>query len=322
MIVKFPDNCGHVCHEAIENRLGSGEYYSIIDSTHALLYTSKNVAEEFLKQSDVVTDLAPLLPELKIDSNIHLQSLCDSQTSVDITVLLLPVDEERLREFQQFIFAHTESIEYNSYDLESLSSFSENILTLTLYCPNAIQLIEELSQIHEVQWIERYYKMKPSMRWASPVTQSGKITKVPIHRANLTGLGNVIGIADTGLDGSSCFFYDAEVPVPYDKVDRQHRKIVMYKAFADNEDADEHGTLVSGCAAGHCLNQKADAYQYNGVAYEAKIAFVDIGKSGSEFLTLPSNQYTGIYKPLYDAGARVMSMSWGDTSNTYTTSAR
>lgn len=322
MVVKFPHDCGHICHDEMESRLGSGEYYSIIDSTHALLYTSKHAAEEFLKLSNVVTDVAPLLPELKIDSNLHVDSVCSLDPFVDITLLLLPIDESKLIELRQFIFIHTEVIEYNPVDLNRLRPDSENLLTLSLKCPVAVQLVKEFSERSEVQWIERFYKMKPAMRWASPVTQSGKTTKVPMHRANLTGLGHVIGIADTGIDGDSCFFVDPDVPVPYNTINHQHRKIVMYEAFADNEDADEHGTLVSGCAAGYCLDPKANAYQYNGVAYEAKIAFVDIGKAGSQYLTLPSNQYSGIYQPLYDAGARVMSMSWGDTSNSYTSSAR
>jgi hypothetical protein len=323
MIFQYPENCGHECHEKIELRLGQGEHYSIIDSDHALVYTTRLVAETFQKESpEIISDFVILLPELKIDSNLQADDSCDTSTSIGITLLILPLDSQPLHDLRQFILKNTKKIEFREKDLESLIPFKENILTIFLSCDVATDLIQELSERAEVQWIERFFQMKSAMRWASPVTQSGKIDKVPIHRANLTGVGQILGIADTGLDGDSCFFSDPDVPVPFDTVDHTHRKIVMYDTYADNEDANEHGTLVCGCAAGYCLDPKDNAYQYNGLAYEAKIAFVDIGTASSEFLVLPSNHYNGIYLPLYDAGARVMSMSWGDTSNSYTTSSR
>jgi hypothetical protein len=325
MIFQYPENCGHQCHTQIETRLiGHGEHYSIIDSSHALVYTTRSIAESFQKESpEVITDFTVVLPELKIDSNLYVEEICGpSSPSIGITLLILPLDPQPLHDLRQFILANTKKIEFREKDLESLIPLKENILTIFLNCAVANDLIQELSERSEIQWIERYFQMKPAMRWASPVTQSGKIDKVPMHRANLTGLGQILGIADTGIDVASCFFSDPDVPVPYDTIDHSHRKIVMYDAYADNVDASEHGTLVCGTAAGYCLDPKASAYQYNGLAYEAKIAFVDIGTASSEYLVLPSNHYSGIYQPLYSAGARVMSMSWGDTSNSYTTSAR
>lgn len=326
IIIQYTDeNCGHICHEQLEQQLSRphGERYSIIDSSHALIYTTTGIAQRFQEEySELISDFVLLLPELKIDTDLHVEDICNTSTSISITLLILPIDSETLHDLRQFILKNTKSIEFHERDLESLIPFQENILTISLSCTVAKDLIQELSERSEVQWIERYFPMKPAMRWASPVTQSGKTDKAPMHQANLTGAGQIIGIADTGLDGDSCFFYDPDVPVPFDTIDHTHRKIVMYDTFADDEDASEHGTLVCGCAAGYCQDPKNNAYQYNGLAYEAKIAFVDIGRASLQSLLLPSNHYTGIYLPLYNAGARVMSMSWGDTSNSYTTSAR
>lgn len=50
-----------------------------------------------------------------------------------------------------------------------------------------------------------------------------------------------------------------------------------------------------------------------GMAYEAKIAFFDIGlSSGSnDILATPSNTDTDMFYPMYQAGARVISNSYG-----------
>lgn len=50
---------------------------------------------------------------------------------------------------------------------------------------------------------------------------------------------------------------------------------------------------------------------FNGVARGAKLAFFDIGKSKDYSLYVPSNLASELFLPLYDAGARVFSNSWG-----------
>ncbi len=142
-----------------------------------------------------------------------------------------------------------------------------------------------------------------------------------MHKANLTGGGQIIGIADTGIDASSCFFLDVEAEFPYDAVNLNHRKIVYYNTFVNGEDSVEgHGTGVSSSAAGYCTT--LDGYEdYNGAAYDAKIAFFDIGDTSGK-LTTPTNNYANLYQVLYNVGSRVQSMSWGSKSNTYTADSR
>jgi hypothetical protein len=50
----------------------------------------------------------------------------------------------------------------------------------------------------------------------------------PLTRAGLTGEGQIIGTADTGVDWDSCFFFDPAVPVPVNAVNQRHRKIIAY----------------------------------------------------------------------------------------------
>lgn len=44
--------------------------------------------------------------------------------------------------------------------------------------------------------------------------EGGEPTETPMRLAGLTGTGEVIGVTDTGLDDSSCFFKDPDGPVP------------------------------------------------------------------------------------------------------------
>ena len=81
--------------------------------------------------------------------------------------------------------------------------------------------------------------------WLKGVEESGSFANAPIRRTlGLTGYGQVIGIADTGLDFRSGYFFDSKVPVVPDKAIIGHRKIVSYTTiYGDFADlADGHGT--------------------------------------------------------------------------------
>merc|ERR1712000_512233 len=66
----------------------------------------------------------------------------------------------------------------------------------------------------------------------------------------------------------------------------RHRKLVTYVTYVDDSDVstDGHGTHVCGSAAGNYVNEEGEsdmptASAYNGMAYDAKLAFFDIGDS-------------------------------------------
>lgn len=78
----------------------------------------------------------------------------------------------------------------------------------------------------------------------------------------MLGDDQIIGIADTGIDYLSCYFYDPHGHVtPTDisspSYDLRYRKVVQYNynGCGDTSDAEEgHGTHVSGIAVGNKLN--------------------------------------------------------------------
>jgi hypothetical protein len=55
----------------------------------------------------------------------------------------------------------------------------------------------------------------------------------------------IVGVGDTGIDWDNCYFADPNVAVPFNTVNKNHRKIVMYKVYGDQTDhVGGHGTHV------------------------------------------------------------------------------
>lgn len=159
------------------------------------------------------------------------------------------------------------------------------------------KIIESLSQLPEVVWIEQRNRIISFNRWSKGTCQTGEWNNVPLYQetenANITGAGEIIGVADTGIDMKSCYFHDPNVNPPFDRVDYTHRKVVYYNTYQDNiddaETQDAHGTHVAGTVAGFAGAGfgYGDFVKYNGVAYNAKIAFYDIHKTRKNHSEMP-----------------------------------
>lgn len=89
------------------------------------------------------------------------------------------------------------------------------------------------------------------------------LTSSPYTSANLRGYGQVVSVADTGVDVQSCFFYDPTGNIAANSIfspvtNRNLRKIIQYSYLpgcGDNGDIQGgHGTHVCGTIAGNNLN--------------------------------------------------------------------
>ena len=177
------------------------------------------------------------------------------------------------------------------------------------------------------------YRSRSIEQSSSPGTAS---QNNPYSANGLLGTGQVVGIADTGVDSKSCYFYDsngnvapvdsATSPAPFDTT---KRKIIQYTYVTGAGDGTDtpggHGTHTAGTVAGNNY-QSSDLTQgglYDGVAPGAKLAVMDMSTSGGG-VGVPGTA-SGLITPGYTAGARVFTNSWGSfwplgTHGTYQTS--
>jgi len=152
-----------------------------------------------------------------------------------------------------------------------------------------------------------------------------------IGKHGLTGFGEVIGMADTGVDWDNCFFADAA----NSNAGANHRKIPFYRLIRNRggqaswgDAVNGHGTHVAGAIAGHVLGAGRDEgdvdmlRKYDGIAPMAKLSIDDVSNDQSADLVFPDSLSEGLWPFSYDNGARVHSNSWGDDSPEYTIDAR
>eukprot|EP00520_Triparma_pacifica_P005907 CAMPEP_0118661860 /NCGR_PEP_ID=MMETSP0785-20121206/16513_1 /TAXON_ID=91992 /ORGANISM="Bolidomonas pacifica, Strain CCMP 1866" /LENGTH=871 /DNA_ID=CAMNT_0006555345 /DNA_START=294 /DNA_END=2909 /DNA_ORIENTATION=- len=166
---------------------------------------------------------------------------------------------------------------------------------------------------------------------AAWIVQSGNktnaISHTPFWDRGITGAGVTVGVADSGLDHQSCYFFDSSNKVNFDSnvnvgsrstpihENIASRKVVQYVGYADPTEGENggHGTHVAGSIVGN-----SPGAAHNGMSYDAKVAFFDIGQPNAQFLDVPGNVATNMFPYAKRVGANSHSNSWGSDSNSYT----
>jgi Subtilase family/PA domain len=219
--------------------------------------------------------------------------------------------------------------------------------------PNSVVVFAPPAQVHDVvEWLAE----RPSVRWVSPLPriflknkQASVITQAsrpaptgrgngnnnldpslhPIWAAGIQGQNQVIGQGDSGLNYNHCFFVDPNVDwaSSVSVVGRArtfqsetHRKIRLYRAFADFTDANGHGTHTAGTLAGipYGSTIEDDGGVDIGMAPAAKLAFIDLSSaSDGDAILTPYDLINDYFPYTTSVGAEVHSDSWGSTSITY-----
>jgi len=183
-----------------------------------------------------------------------------------------------------------------------------------------LSALHAIASLDDLSFIEPYndpISRLDQVRW---VVQSNNATSqsTPIWDQGIHGEGIVVGGADTGIDLSHVAFRnstsDVGTPSP------SQRKVVQYNTTVDDwDDSSGHGSRTMGIIAGKNVYDIAGPDRYDGVAYEAKIAFYDV--------VLPDGTYdppimTDILQDAYNYGAESHSDSWGDDTPAYTSRAQ
>lgn len=197
--------------------------------------------------------------------------------------------------------------------------------------------LRALAAIEGVSWIERGPgDASFDNEIATSLVQSGNAAARAVNDQGLDGSSQVVSVCDTGVDttgaGSSRsmlheMFSDAASPtVTFQAVNPAHRKVLLYYApveggvtKGDFDDANGHGTHTGGTIAGDAAPVGA-AGNHDSGAFAAKMAVCDITVGGA--FQIPAD-YSTMWLPAYDIGARINSNSWGSPhNNAYTDLAR
>ena len=155
---------------------------------------------------------------------------------------------------------------------------------------------------------------KSNPQW---ITQSGTVNSRPFFDNGLDGSGQVVAVADGGLDRDNCYFRDAsdnEESIFGGSWDMTKRKIVHYDdTFADQKEISRgHGTYVSGIIAGRKSSNGIDNEVgfADGVAPGSKLSFFDMEV---EAQGIQDPGVRRLFESFYNTGkgAKIMNGSWG-----------
>jgi len=190
------------------------------------------------------------------------------------------------------------------------------------------KLLVMLSSRDEVYRIEKFRDKYVMNNEASWINQSGVLDERPVWDHGITGAGQKVAIADTGLDIDHCFYHDPFHELPLfvgDMIDPNQRKVVGYYVWTpkgNDWDKQGHGTHTAGTAAGDNHETIGGYDTDDGLAYGAKLIFQDLGWGNTRTLKGTPSNLELLFSQAFEAGARVHSNSWGNEENVYSAHAR
>jgi len=191
-----------------------------------------------------------------------------------------------------------------------------------------------------VVWIGQSYDRANGPGEAQEPDPKPYALSATLWNQGLRGAGQVVAVADTGLEYGLCFFDDPGEPVVAQTVTPPgtltvqpgHRKLVAVNGTTGNalqvDDSFRHGTHVCGTVAGDSLVHPAGGASAghdhgDGIAPEARIVFEDVGaiRSSSCSTSIIVNSMGDLLEQQYGAGARIATNSWGSGSGSYGSAA-
>jgi subtilisin family serine protease len=179
----------------------------------------------------------------------------------------------------------------------------------TLRVNIAPSLVSRIVNIPSVKWIEEY--TAPELFNDKAVT-SGEMNVINVWNTHgLTGAGQIVGVADSGLDIG---VNDTTLHSDF------HGALLGAYGLGEGRSGDwgdqhGHGTHVAGSILGRGTSS---AGTYRGVAYGAQLVFQSVLSSDGSLSGIPAD-LNDLFSAPYSDGARIHSNSWGaPVSGAYT----
>jgi hypothetical protein len=181
-------------------------------------------------------------------------------------------------------------------------------------------LLDAFARVSDVWWIEEkpeFYLMNNDTKW---VVQSNISGSTPVWDKGIHGENEIAALMDSGIDYNSCWFRETGGAPP----GPNHRKVISATTYGGNlyDGCDVgHGTHVSGTLCGDQSYVNPGNFDYNGMAYKAKMIMQDVGADDTWSCSIGTvaipTSLTSAFNDAYNLGARVHSNSWGGSGNQY-----
>ena len=174
--------------------------------------------------------------------------------------------------------------------------------------------LDEISSMGEVEWMDRYIEPTP----CNDLAVTGTLMNVQTvwSTMGLTGRGQIVAVADSGLDTGNEATLHPDFSGQVVKAIAWGRKSTGdWSDKSSNSNAPGgHGTHVAGSVLGNG-SARADR-RFKGVAYDAKLVFQSTGDANGGLSGIPIDLF-----PLFNEaellGARIHNNSWGTASSNY-----
>ncbi len=174
---------------------------------------------------------------------------------------------------------------------------------IRFYALETSSIPDELAALAEVAQVERFIPPTLYNDVARELMGIEAVTATPGSALNLTGQGQIVGVADTGLDASHPDFAG------------RIEGLVALGRIGDSSDPHGHGTHVAGSVLG---DGTASGGKLRGAAPGAKLFFQSVLDAQGGLGGLPLD-LGDLFEQAYQAGARIHNNSWGSaTASLYT----
>ena len=182
--------------------------------------------------------------------------------------------------------------------------------------------IGQIAAIPGVKWVEEAPVWKLTNNVARDIMNVGPIG----NPKNLFGKGQIVAVADTGLDRGSTD--PAKLHDDFENGNGNSRVIQILDLAGDGAVSDVnsgHGTHVAGSVLGNGVKSGSNplshdyVMSYAGVAPEAELIFQAVEDNSNEYLTGIPNDLNLLFDQARTAGAHIHTNSWGNSvSGAYT----